>query len=139
MAQHAFAVEPQTPSTSTDPIDIPILVNVDFDGNVTVSASYVHVPEGESRTITWSLESELTGVFFDNPAITMFGESPDINWLVTEGQTQKLQWFNTNPAKQHRSFYYRIHLLQKIVQSTGTMYRSLTSDPMIRNDPPPAP
>lgn len=115
--------------------DIEITVNVDYARNLSVSRPYVSVPQGEVRTITWKLISELPDVFFDTPAITMFGQSPEYEFVHQSGTLQKVRWSNFDPVTQRRSFHYRLHLVQKV----GDMFVPITSDPIVRNDPPPAP
>ena len=115
--------------------DIEITVNVDFGRNMSLSKPYVSVPQGEVRHITWTLISELPDVFFDSPALTMFGQSPEFEFVQQSATVQKVRWSNLDPQNHKRSFHYRLHLVQKI----GDMYVPINVDPIVRNDPPPAP
>lgn len=114
---------------------IDIKVTVDAIGNVTVDKHFVRILEGASATITWTIDSELSDVFFDNPGISMFGERAPMVMIAQAGHMWQAMWENSDPANQKRSFPYRIHLVRKV----GTEYYALRADPIIHNDPPPAP
>ena len=124
-----------TESTSIVQAPVEIVVNVDFAGNVTVDRPFVRVNEGATTTITWILISELSDVFFGHPAVTMFGEAAPATIRTEDPNVRTMEWQNTDPAKQKRSYYYRLHLVRRI----GDTFVPLATDPIVHNDPPPGP
>ncbi len=67
----------------------------------------------------------------DNPAITLFGETPNVMWLQPQpGGARTALWVNDDPQ---RSFCYRVHLLWRMPDGRIV---PITDDPIIHNDPP---
>ena len=131
--KQALAVAEPTLLAITETKDV--LVNVDFSGNVSVDNPFVQVSKGGTAAIRFYLETELSEVFFDNPAITIIG-NPKSNFTIERSAGEVLvTWPNTTPDEFGLSFYYRLHLLRQVNET----FLPLHHDPIIHNDPPPAP
>jgi len=114
-----------------------ILVTV--QGNtITVDRPYVSVDEASLAQITWTLDVDNSdeGVLFDTPAITFFGEMANVMFLEPQPNVRSALWLNDEP---HCSYCYRIHCLRRSVENGVTTYTPITVDPIIHNEPPPAP
>ena len=114
-------------------------VRVTVKGEViTVDQPYIKVDEAALAQITWTLDvaNSDAGVLFDTPAITFFGEMANVMWLEPTPNVRSALWLNDEP---HCSYCYRIHCLRKSVDNGGTIYTPITTDPIIHNEPPPAP
>lgn len=110
-----------------------VTVFVDPDGHVSVDDQFVRVPDQGTARITWQLHPDLADVVFDNPGIRMLGpEQPNMAWQVQSNSEWTALWVNDQPSM---SFSYRIHL----VRITGNVFTPFSTDPIVRNDPPPAP
>lgn len=133
-----LAVVNQTvvPSFTPDQIfDVRVTVK---DNVITVDQPYIKVDETALAQITWTLDvaNSDEGVQFDRPAITFFGEMANVMWLEPRPNIRAALWLNDHP---HRSYSYRIHILRKTVENGVTTYSPITEDPIIHNEPPPAP
>jgi hypothetical protein len=142
----AFAATTETASAIETPESAPITIHVgvDFANNITLSDNFIRVAEGGSRRITWQLDMDPNDprtIVFDNPAVRVL-TSPDQTqpqrFLVEEPSSRSVtyQWLNEDPDLYQTSFAYRVHAV--IINSDGS-FTPLSTDPIIRNDPPPAP
>ncbi len=131
--------------------DIPVTITFIDEKAYFVNLSYIRIPENESRTIIWTINTDLVPagftIAFDSPAITLFGDphvqsgellANPINVPRTSATTAELLWANNVTALQGVSFYYRIHMFgQRAVFGGATPeYYSIDHDPTIHNDPP---
>jgi hypothetical protein len=131
---NALAVVNETvPTTLTAPNQFATVTLTVTGGQIYTDPPYVPVEPNALAHITWTLDVEHSdeGVLFDNPAISFFGESPNVIWLAPAPNVRAALWLNDNPQ---RSYAYRIHLLQR--SGSGT-YTPITDDPIVHNDPPP--
>ena len=119
-------------------------VNVGFDNDISLSQTFIRVPQYGSLEITWLLRQDSGDprtIVFDNPPIRILS-SPDqtqpVFYAVREPENRSVTftWDNVEPDLFGTSFAYRVHAV--ICNGDGT-FTPLASDPIIRNDPPPAP
>ena len=116
---------------------INIAVNVDDNYNITCNPPFARVGVNFGAMLIWTLTAP-ADVFFDTPAITMFGENANIAWQPPGPTQVSAVWVN-DAVHSGRSYCYRIHLLRQSGDSTNPTYTPLTMDPIIHNDPPPQP
>lgn len=138
------AAQTNTARTTFEADPLTIDVTVDFNNQLSVSNTFVCVPEHASRKITWKLHQDPADrriIVFDHPPVRIL-TSPDtpqpVFYPVGEPASHSVtfEWDNANPALFGTSFAYRVHAV--IINGDGT-FTPVQSDPIIRNDPPPAP
>lgn len=136
-----------------EPQIITLTVNYTGTGSGTDSSGYdivpnqrfVCMPEKSIGQLVWQIEAGTSvppGVQlrFDSPGITFFGQT--VNMLLYPDEVQPFTervalWRNDVPG---RSFPYRIHILAVTGDGTPDVhYTPITHDPIVHNDPPPAP
>ena len=85
--------------------------------------------------LRWELVDPPTGWMFDTPGIVFIGDTPNITRLPNEPNVRSMLWMNDQNFE-GRSFTYRINLLRHNADDT---YTSVSIDPTVHNEPPPAP
>ena len=129
-----YAVDTESPRASGELVEeIHITVTVDDAGDISCNPLYISIPEKQSRTLIWTLNAP-PNVMFDTPAITLFGEQPIMSPMTSSFNRRQMTWTNDEAVK-GRSFSYTIHLLEE----TFNGIVPLTLDPIVHNEPPPAP
>ena len=111
------------------------VVNIGGEDRIQISPPYIEVPENTGVILVWTLTVPAgMDIRFDTPAISMFGEQPNVAWHPADPaapNVRKATWFNEAEFS-GRSFSYRVHLLKR----EGDETIPLSTDPIVHNDPP---
>jgi len=118
-----------------------ITVRVLEDSNTLLAEpAFIRVDKADPKAplptlLKWELKDPPEGWMFDTPGITFIGDTPNITLLPPEPGVRSILWMN-DPPFQGRSYTYRVNLLKKNADGT---YTSVSIDPTVHNEPPPAP
>ena len=132
----ALAVNNIAGDEALDVVQIAVnIVDIDGEDEIQISPPYLEVPENTGVLLVWTLTVPAgRDIRFDTPAISMFGEQPNVAWHPKDPEApnvRKATWFN-DPEFCGRSFFYRVHLLKR----EGDETIPLSTDPIVHNDPP---